>query len=100
MKLVAAIFDSNVIVGTAVGPMLQVTPRFEFSLVVGVRKILLFAVTAVVEITQVLPDEFVAQEKAPAAAAPQATRDELAAVPTAAQLVVVANAAAVTEPVK
>lgn len=100
MKLVAALRLAN---RDAVNPVsdevLQVTESRVPSAAFGWIKMLLFAVTAVVSITQVAVDAFVAQENAPDGAAEQETTEGLAAVPTAEQLVVVATSGVVSVPV-
>lgn len=98
VKLVPADFDAKMIAGGTVGAVLQVTLSLVPSSATGVTIISLFAVTAVVLITQVPVEAFVAQENAPAGADPQATRDGLAAVPTAAQFEIEAHAVAVSIP--
>lgn len=73
-------------VGTS-AVVLHVTLRRVPAAAVGVITMSLLAVTAVVLTTQVPALAFVAQEKAPVTAAPQATSDGLAALPAAEQLV-------------
>ncbi len=93
MKEVPFTLAVNQIVGIDVGEVLQVTPRScpvpGFASATSVTKISLLAVTAVVLTLHVVPEALVAQENIPALDAPQATSDGLAAVPTAAQLLVV-----------
>ena len=73
-------------VGSTSVPVLQVTPNAVPVTAVSLSctKIRLWAVTAVVLMTQVAPVAFVAQENCPVLAAAQATSDGLAADPTAA----------------
>jgi len=83
VKLVAAEMAETQTAGTAVGPVLQVTPKVPAT-AVGVKWIWLAAVTAVVLTWQVVPEALVAQENFPAGAPPQDTTEGLAAVPFAA----------------
>jgi len=88
VKLVPAFFAAKRgAVKTLSAVVLQITFRRDPSAAVGVRKISLLAVTAVVLTTQVPVEAAGSQEKAPAGAEPQATNDGFAPVPAAAQLV-------------
>jgi hypothetical protein len=78
--------------------VLQVTESSVPAAALGCTKMALFAVTAVVDTTQVAADALVAQENDPAGAAEQATSDGLAPVPTAAHFVADPNVALVTVP--
>src|SRR5882724_11627951 len=75
--------------GSTFVPVLQVTPRRVPSVSSSCTKIWLIVVTAVVLTVHVAPVALVAQEKEPAGAAGQDATLGLAAVPTAAQIVVV-----------
>lgn len=79
--------------------VLHVTERRGPAAADGWMKMLLFAVTAVVDITQVAVEALVAQENAPDDAAEHATREGLAALPAAEQFVT-AIFVAVTAPPK
>lgn len=95
---VPPVFVARMIAGGAVGAVLQVTLRRVPSSATATTIISEFAVTAVVLIVQVPAEAFVAHEKAPAAAAVQATIEGLAAVPTTAQLLAVAKSLPDTVP--
>ena len=87
MKLVdATLLASLGAVRPVSAVVLQVTARLAPSADVGMMKMRLFAVTAVVFTTHVAVEAFVAHEKAPEDAAAHATSDGLAALPAAAQL--------------
>jgi hypothetical protein len=92
VKLAPATLEAKSrVAGLTVVPVLHVTPRRVPVTAVSdsKTKISLLAVTAVVLTWQVAPVAFVAHENCPAAADPQAATEGLAAVPTAAQFVVV-----------
>jgi hypothetical protein len=91
VKLVPADLESKIGTVPTVTEVLQVTLNRVPSDSLRVTKISLLAVTAVSLTTQVAADAVAEQEKAPAGAAVQATKEGDAAVPTAAQFVEVPN---------
>ncbi len=100
VKLVLATFADSRIAGTTLGEVLHVTLNCVPSAADSCTRIVLLAVTAVVLMVQVAADALVAQENTPAEADPHAATDGLAAVPVAAQIVVLKSLGAVTVPVK
>ena len=99
VKLVPADFTAKSGAVAKLNAVLHVTRSFAPSAAEGVIAILLFAVTAVDFTIHVAAEESVAQETAPDAAEPHDTTDGLAAVPLAAQSLLVPSLVTVIFPI-